>query len=152
MVLSVPVWDVGLGHLDQSIKGHLWQRAWATAESKCLRDQTPWSTCGKVTSRKLACPSGAGSTWSACKANLLSLHFWCTFPRCLLLCPCLCLTVCVYYSQFSSVAQLCLTLRPHGLQHARLPCPSPTPGAFSNSCPLSQWCHQTISYVYFSHI
>ena len=29
--------------------------------------------------------------------------------------------------QFSSVAQLCLTLRPHGLQHARLPCPSPTP-------------------------
>ena len=38
-----------------------------------------------------------------------------------------------------------LTLRPHGLQHARLPCPSPTPGACSNSCPLSQWCHPTIS-------
>ena len=36
-------------------------------------------------------------------------------------------------------------LRPHGLQHVRLPCPSPTPGAFSNSCPLSQWCHPTIS-------
>ena len=32
-------------------------------------------------------------------------------------------------------------LRPHGLQHARLPCPSPTPEACSNSCPLSQWCH-----------
>ena len=31
----------------------------------------------------------------------------------------------------------------HGLQHARLPCPSPTPGAYSNSCPLSQWCHPT---------
>ena len=29
----------------------------------------------------------------------------------------------------------------HRLQHARLPCPSPTPGAYSNSCPLSQWCH-----------
>ena len=34
---------------------------------------------------------------------------------------------------------------PHGLQHARLPCPSPTPGANSNSCPSSQWCHPTIS-------
>ena len=36
-------------------------------------------------------------------------------------------------------------LRPHGLQHVRLPCPSPTPGAWSNSCPLSWWCHPTIS-------
>ena len=36
-------------------------------------------------------------------------------------------------------------LPPHGLQHARLPCPSPTLGACSNSCPLSQWCHPTIS-------
>ena len=34
---------------------------------------------------------------------------------------------------------------PHGLQHARLPCPSPTPKACSNSCPSSWWCHPTIS-------
>ena len=47
--------------------------------------------------------------------------------------------------QFSSVAQSCLTLQPHGLQHVRLPCPSPTPGAFSNSSPSSQWCHPTTS-------
>ena len=33
----------------------------------------------------------------------------------------------------------------HGLQHARPPCPSPTPRVYSNSCPLSQWCHTTIS-------
>ena len=33
----------------------------------------------------------------------------------------------------------------HGLQHSRLPCPSPTPGAYSNSRPLSQWCYPTIS-------
>ena len=33
---------------------------------------------------------------------------------------------------------------PHGLQHTRLPCPSPSPRACSNSCPLSQWCHPTI--------
>ena len=37
------------------------------------------------------------------------------------------------------------SLWPHGLQHARLPCPSPTPGACSNSCLLSRWCHPTIS-------
>ena len=37
------------------------------------------------------------------------------------------------------------SLRPHGLQHTRLPCPSWTPGACSNSCPLSWWCHPTIS-------
>ena len=36
-------------------------------------------------------------------------------------------------------------LRTHGLQHARLPCPSPTPGVHSNSSPLSWWCHPTIS-------
>ena len=37
------------------------------------------------------------------------------------------------------------SLQPHGLKHARLPCPSPTPRACSKSCPLSQWCHPTIS-------
>ena len=37
------------------------------------------------------------------------------------------------------------SLWPHGLQHARLPCPSPTSRAYSNSCPSSHWCHPTIS-------
>ena len=37
------------------------------------------------------------------------------------------------------------SLWPHGLQHARPPCPSPIPGVHSNSCPLSWWCHPTIS-------
>ena len=44
--------------------------------------------------------------------------------------------------QFSSVAQSCLTLcDPMNSQHARPPCPSPTPGVHSDSCPSSQWCH-----------
>ena len=38
------------------------------------------------------------------------------------------------------------SLPPRGLQHTRLPCPSPSPGACSNSCPLSQCCHQNISF------
>ena len=51
--------------------------------------------------------------------------------------------------QFSSVqfshSVVSDSLRPHESQHARPPCPSPTPGVHSNSCPLSQWCHPTIS-------
>ena len=47
---------------------------------------------------------------------------------------------------FSSVQSLnhVWLLLPHGLQQARLPCPSPIPGVYWNSCPLSQWCHPTI--------
>ena len=37
------------------------------------------------------------------------------------------------------------SLQPHGLHHTRLPCPPPTPRAYSNSCPSSQWCHPIIS-------
>ena len=37
------------------------------------------------------------------------------------------------------------SLQPHGLQHTRPPCPLPTPRVYSNSCPLSWWCHPTIS-------
>ena len=47
------------------------------------------------------------------------------------------------------------SLPPHGLQHARLPCPSPTSGACSNSCPSSRWCHPTISssvFPFSSHL
>ena len=52
----------------------------------------------------------------------------------------------VLLSQFSSVTQsLSCSLQPQGLQHARVPCPSPTPGIYSNSCPLSRWYHSTIS-------
>ena len=47
--------------------------------------------------------------------------------------------------QFSSVAQSCLTLQPHEPQHARPPYPSPTARVYPNPCPLSRWCHPTIS-------
>ena len=52
-------------------------------------------------------------------------------------------------NDYSSVQFSCSvvsdSLQPHGLQHARPPCPSPTPRVYSNSRPLSQWCHPTIS-------
>ena len=46
---------------------------------------------------------------------------------------------------FGSYSVVSDSLRPRELQHTRLPCPSPSRGACSNSCPLSQWCHPTIS-------
>ena len=63
-----------------------------------------------------------------------SLYIWDTNPYSEIYC-------------FSSVQSLsCVWLfHPHGLQHAKLPCPLPTPGAYSNSCPLSRWCHPIIS-------
>ena len=61
------------------------------------------------------------------------------------------LHICLFYVgklweivQFSH-AVMSNSLRPHGLQHDRLPCPSPTPTAYSNSCPSSRWCHPTTS-------
>ena len=58
------------------------------------------------------------------------------------------LYTCNLYSVKFSRSVLSDSLRPygsHGLQHARPPCPSPTPRVYSSSCPLSQWCHPTIS-------
>ena len=53
------------------------------------------------------------------------------------------------YAEFSSVhfshSVMSDSLRPHESQHARPPCPPPTPGVYSNSCPSSRWCHPAIS-------
>ena len=54
-------------------------------------------------------------------------------------------TICFISSDQFSHSVVSNSLQPHGLQHARPPCPSPTPGVYSNSCPLSWWCHPTIS-------
>ena len=55
--------------------------------------------------------------------------------------------LCYLWNQFSQFSRSVVSdsLRPHGLQHARLPCPSPTLGVYPNTCPLSRWCHPTIS-------
>ena len=50
----------------------------------------------------------------------------------------------VQFSSFQSLSRV-LSLGANGLQHTRPPCPSPTPGVYSNSCPLSRWCHPAIS-------
>ena len=54
------------------------------------------------------------------------------------------LTLMTSVSQFSH-SVMSNSLHPHEMQHTRLPCPAPNPRACSNSCPLSLWCHQTMS-------
>ena len=92
--------------------------------------------------RLLSVNSSMLSTQSSLPRNLPRLsktrfHF---LPTCFLSSSLVFISLC-YSVQFSRV-RLFAT---HGLQHARLPCPSPTPAAYSNSCPLSQWCHSTVS-------
>ena len=70
--------------------------------------------------------------WAECFSNVISM---CSF------------NFFTFSVQFSSVAPLRSTLWPHGLQYASPPCPSPTPGVYSNSCPLSRWCHPAISSI-----
>ena len=67
---------------------------------------------------------------------------------------------CLYIALIEGISQFSRSvvsnsLPPHGLQHARPPCPSPTPRVYSNPCPLCRWCHPTISSSvtpFFSHL
>ena len=58
---------------------------------------------------------------------------------------CKCVVNCVEISIQFSCSIMSDSLPPHGLQHARPPCPSPAPRVYPNPCPLSRWCHRTIS-------
>ena len=77
------------------------------------------------------------------KSNLLPKSYWSLNPIAVSI------SVEISSSNISSVqfshSVVSDSLQPHELQHARLPCSSPTPGVYSNPCPLSRWCHTTIS-------
>ena len=76
--------------------------------------------------------------------HYLDLFAVAAVPTCCLdAAPLLTLILSLFLVQFSR-SVMSNSLWPHGLQHARPPCPSPTPGDCSNSCPLSWWCHSTI--------
>ena len=88
----------------------------------------------------------------ACVLNCFTIygrvHFWALYCVPLVCSLCKYHMVLILYSN-SSVQFSCSvvsdSLRPHGLQHARPSCPSPTPRVYSNSCSLSWWCYPTIS-------
>ena len=67
-----------------------------------------------------------------------------TYTRSVCVCVCVCVHMCTKSLQFSC-SVVSDSLRPHESQHARPPCPSPTPGVYSNPCPSSQWTHPAIS-------
>ena len=78
------------------------------------------------------------------KVGFCEVWCWSVLPDLMANC---CSSVSLHSVQFSSISQLCPSLCDpmDCMQHARFPCPSPTPGACSNSCPSSRWCHPTIS-------
>ena len=80
--------------------------------------------------------------WSKWKKSILAFNTG--FPKSHLQSSCVELTV--HFLIHFSHSFVSDSLQPHGLQHTRSPCPSPTPRVYPNSCPLSQWCHPTFSF------
>ena len=123
-----------------------WKRPWCWERLKARGegDNRGWDGWMASPSRWTWVWTSSGSWWWTGKPGVLQSmgsqrvrHDWATFKY-------------VFYpnsiSQFQfSHSVVSNSLQPHGLQHARSPCPSSTPGVYPNSCPLSQWCHPTIS-------
>ena len=96
------------------------------------------------------CGFHCGRPFTLCLCSLLfdfcesNVCFWFVFSLFSIMLSLNC--ICLPSVQFSSVTQLLSnSLRPHESQCTRLPCPSPTPRVYSNSCPSSRWCHPAIS-------
>ena len=127
-------------------------RVWSLHQEDLLEEEM--ATCSSV-AWKIPCteePGGLQSMGSQRVRNHWTHTHTHTHTRCLHL-YCICTSNLHWghlstlrnfpLNQFSSV--MSNSLQPYGLQHSRPPCPSPTPGVCSNSCPLSWWCHPTIS-------
>ena len=89
-------------------------------------------------------PGHGKSIWQK-QHEPLSHHLESHLHNCYLDCDLRKKNINLHFSVQFSLSVLSDSLRPHGLQYARPPCPSPTPGVHPNSCPLSRWCHPTIS-------
>ena len=111
----------------------------ASVVSNSLRHLCPWESPGKNT--RVSCHALNQGILLTQRPNISLLHL----PHCRRsLYPLSWKPRKIYSVQFSC-SVVSDSLWPHGLQHGRLPCPSPSPEVCSNSCPLSQWYHPTIS-------
>ena len=118
-------------------------------QSSCLENSMDrgawWATVHRVTKSQTWLSDFHFPFHYTCTYAYICFNHWVTGEAHMCVCMCVCIYIYIYIYMFSSVAQSYLTLQLHELQHARLPCPSPTPGAYSNSHPSHQWCHPTIS-------
>ena len=106
-------------------------------------------------SRKLESPGVHVLNWGWRRHNPASCCNFYTVNQCLLCCPIsnifltfVCISLVILLLKLLllfSYQDVSDSLRPYELQHTRLPCPSPSPGVCPNSCPLTVWCHTTIS-------
>ena len=105
--------------------------------------------------RKLESPGVHVLNWGWRRHNPASCCNFYTVNQCLLCCPIsnifltfVCISLVILLLKLLllfSYQDVSDSLRPYELQHTRLPCPSPSPGVCPNSCPLTVWCHTTIS-------
>ena len=114
-------------------------------ESSWPRDQTHISQVSCTEGRFFTCWATGKDTHTHVLFPYRSLQDTEYSPLCCTTGPCCFLCHVFYVSAQFSRSAVSDSLRPHGLQHARPPCPSSTPGACSNSCPSGRWCHPTIS-------
>ena len=135
-------WPREHGHC--AIQNHL--RALENGQEFLETIQTVHITnCGQLPSKEMSSINNIAKGYSdlEIEAGIVVQVVWCWTKQVTFL------SVSFLYIKHQSVqfshSVMSNSLRPHGLQHARPPCPSPTPRVYSNSCALSQWCHQTIS-------
>ena len=129
---------VGGSHLRIGFASFLSKETWFPSGDPCDADLAPvWKGVGCITARDFGQANGVLPALLAPLTGSFMVWNWISFyyahqyiPLIIAYCCC-------------SVTKSCLTLGPHGLQHARPPCPSPSPGICSNSCPLSRWCRPT---------
>ena len=126
----------------------------ASASKDCLRIK--WDHVNKVVNTVFSCWQGSASyNLQVTSGSLLVfINKVLLEPSQVNLLPIISGCFCATKTELSSCNRGCIplfscsdisdSLQLHGLQHARLPCPSPSPRACSNSCPLSWWCHPTI--------
>ena len=145
-------------------RGSFWPRDWTQVSSIAGRFFTVWATRETDTGLLFLKHYMISCSGEFSKPNVKEEHgFDLQGPRtrldwspweelagwglgaCLHMCGCMLLSVVLNIIIQFSCSVMSYSLRPHGLQHARLPCSSPTPWACSNSCPLSRWCDPTIS-------
>ena len=119
-----------------------WQR-WCpiSLSSMMLLAPVPATAASEARGCGSQVPATSVGIWAPCWVQSLS-HIWLCDPMDTMHARLL-------YPSLSSVrfshSVVSDSLQPHGLQHSRTPCPSPTPGVYLNSCPLSRWCHPAIS-------
>ena len=126
-----------------SLPYYVYELTLISKSGQIFREIVKKNFCASHSHTQLLNTQGRGSQWVLITIYFVLVEVLVTFKFCN------CFDIFIIQNKYVSVqfihSFMSSSLWPHGLQHSRLPCPSPTPRAYSNSCPSSRWCHPTIS-------